>query len=129
MAKHKILAIILNVLTFGIAVFRMITDQSDVIVHWGTSGRWREYGPFWSIIFLPIVSVLLFVLVSKNKPINHSLTVNYKKKYARMLLPLLALIFLYLTICAAGYAHLHPLILLVLVLFCCKAAFSHINRK
>lgn len=129
MAKYKITAVIIHLLTFIIAVYRMITDHSDVIIHWGPSNRMRDYGPYWTIIFLPIISVLIFFLLLKGRPINHSVTVDSKKKGVPVRLPLFAFVFLYITFCAAGYVNLHPLILLFLVLLCTGVAIFDTNRK
>ena len=102
--KSKIASIIIIMATFTVTLVKMAGDSEQIILHWDFYGHATAYGEKYYLIVLPVISVLLYLVL-----LNAS-------KSARVAIPLVLLILLYVTLCSAQVITLHPVVILAILM-------------
>lgn len=117
---------------FAIVACRIVSDASDIILHWNYLGRVTDYGSRYLVLGIPFLSLCLYFVVAyyikRPNKVNMSGVpiVEFNKRYVVSYLFNLRLVslllLLYLTICSCGYLPFHVLfvvlaIAVVLLLF------------
>lgn len=124
--NSRIVQIAVVFLTFIVAVFRITEGSESIILHWDFGGNITSYGSKYYIIFLPIVSSLLYMIFQKyakdpyrmNCISKIAVTSNNTKalvRYIHIVAPLVLVVLLYVTLCSAQIMELQPLFIITII--------------
>ena len=124
--KNRIVQKIVLIVTFVIAIIAMTGNTEKIVLHWGVMGDVTSYGSRYYIIFLPVISVLLYMLFrryEKNPKEFYrfpngipSDKVTAVASYVRTIALLTLLMLLYVTLCSAQMIPFHPYIIIAIIL-------------
>ena len=125
MKTDKIISLCLVLLSFLIAIWRIVTDTSDVILHWNYLGHVTDYGSRYLVLGIPCLSIGLHCVIAyfqKNPgkvnmsgvPVTES-NVNFVVSYLSRLRLLCLLLLVYLTLCSCGYLPFHALVVIIAI--------------
>ncbi len=137
--KTKILSAAILAATLVIAVIAVINGPESIITHWDFSGNVTSHGSKYSILVLPAVAVLLFLVFLHYE--KHPLSTNKLHKikdseHNRQLIisfigiaeVAVMLIIMYVTLCAAEFLPMYTAVLIAL-LAAIIAMYVAMNRK
>ena len=137
--KSRITQIVIIVATFAVAMIKMFDKTDRIILHWDFFGNVTCYGSKYCIMFLPVVSVILYVLFRDYEKTPGRL-IHVPKggmtpertvimgRFIRVAAPLILLILLYVTMCSAQMLALRPLVILAVLLFV-VGYYAYVYRK
>lgn len=119
----KKISLCLVLLSFLIAIWRIVNDTSDIILHWNYLGHVTDYGSRYFVLGIPCLSVGLHCVITycqKNPgkvnmngvPVTES-NMNFVVSYLSRLRLVCLLLLVYLTICSCGYLPFHALIVII----------------
>lgn len=110
---------------FTIAIHRIVSDHSDIILHWNYLGRVTDYGSRFFVLGIPFLSICLYFIIAyytkrPNKVNMSSISItefnkNYVVNYLLKVKLISLLLLLYLTICSCGYLSFHALLPIVAI--------------
>lgn len=113
--------------TLGVAVYAAFVNDT-IVVHWGPLGGSELQGMSYLILFLPLLSAALYVLLRKGKENPQALdpkrdipqtedNTQQLRRYIDVLSPTVTGLLLYITLCAAGFLPMIPLVVMLAVAF------------
>ena len=113
--------------TLGVAVYAAFVNDT-IVVHWGPLGGSELQGMSYLILFLPILSAALYLLLRKGKENPFALDPQHDmpqtdgntqqlRRYIDVLSPTVTGLLLYITLCAAGFLPMIPLVVMLAVAF------------
>ena len=113
--------------TLGVAVYAAFVNDT-IVVHWGPLGGSELQGMSYLILFLPLLSAALYVLLRKGKGNPQALdpkrdipqtedNTQQLRRYIDVLSPTVTGLLLYITLCAAGFLPMIPLVVMLAVAF------------
>lgn len=113
--------------TLGVAVYAAFVNDF-IVVHWGPLGGSELQGMSYLILFLPLLSAALYVLLRKGKENPQALdptrdipqtedNTQQLRRYIDVLSPTVTGLLLYITLCAAGFLPMIPLVVMLAVAF------------
>lgn len=113
--------------TLGVAVYAAFVNDT-IVVHWGPLGGSELQGMSYLILFLPLLSAALYVLLRKGKENPQALDPTHDilqtedntqqlRRYIDVLSPTVTGLLLYITLCAAGFLPMIPLVVMLAVAF------------
>ena len=113
--------------TLGVAVYAAFVNDT-IVVHWGPLGGRELQGMSYLILFLPLLSAALYVLLRKGKENPQALdptrdipqtedNAQQLRRYIDVLSPTVTGLLLYITLCAAGFLPMIPLVVMLAVVF------------
>lgn len=113
--------------TLGVAVYAAFVNDT-IVVHWGPLGGSELQGMSYLILFLPLLSAALYVLLRKGKENPQALdptrdipqtedNTQQLRRYVDVLSPTVTGLLLYITLCAAGFLPMIPLVVMLAVVF------------
>ena len=113
--------------TLGVAVYAAFVNDT-IVVHWGPLGGSELQGMSYLILFLPLLSAALYVLLRKGKENPQALdpkrdipqtegNTQQLRRYIDVLSPTVTGLLLYVTLCAAGFLPMIPLVVMLAVAF------------
>lgn len=113
--------------TLGVAVYAAFVNDT-IVVHWGPLGGSELQGMSYLILFLPLLSAALYVLLRKGKENPQALdpkrdipqtedNTQQLRRYIDVLSPTITGLLLYITLCAAGFLPMIPLVVMLVVAF------------
>lgn len=125
--KIRIVQLVVIVATFVVAIAKAADGTDSIILHWDFLGNVTSYGNKYYILFLPLVSTLLYVVLLQyeknpyktNRTSRIAVTDSNTKaltKYVKVLTTLVLLALLYVTLCSAQIIGLQPLLLIAILL-------------
>jgi hypothetical protein len=111
----------------GVAVYATFVKDT-IVVHWGPLGGRELQGMSYLILFLPLLSAALYVLLRKGKENPQALdptrdipqtedNTQQLRRYIDVLSPTVTGLLLYITLCAAGFLPMIPLVVMLAVAF------------
>lgn len=113
--------------TLGVAVYAAFVNDT-IVVHWGPLGGSELQGMSYLILFLPLLSAALYVLLRKGKENPQALdpkrdipqtedNTQQLRRYIDVLSTTVTGLLLYVTLCAAGFLPMIPLVVMLAVVF------------
>lgn len=113
--------------TLGVAVYAAFVKDT-IVVHWGPLGGSELQGMSYLILVLPLLSAALYVLLRKGKENPQALDLKRDipqtedntqqlRRYIDVLSPTVTGLLLYITLCAAGFLPMIPLVVMLVVAF------------
>ena len=123
----NLLSLLFLVATLGVAVYAAFVKDT-IVVHWGPLGGRELQGMSYLILFLPLLSAVLYVLLRKGKenpqaldptrdiPQTEDNTQQLRRYFDVLSLGVTGLL-LYVTLCAAGFLPMIPLVVMLVVAF------------
>ena len=126
--KNKILQLLTIIATFVIAIVKMLDDTDKIILHWDFWGNITRYGSKYYIIFLPIISLIIYALFRYYKRNPYKMNQISKievtpdntkllSRYISIVASLILLVLLYITVCSAQITKLQPTIVIAILFF------------
>ena len=123
----NLLSLLFLVATLGVAVYAAFVNDT-IVVHWGPLGGSELQGMSYLILFLPLLSAALYVLLRKGKENPQALdpkrdipqtegNTQQLRRYIDVLSPTITGLSLYITLCAAGFLPMIPLVVMLVVAF------------
>ena len=123
----NLLSLLFLAVTLGVAVYAAFVNDT-IVVHWGPLGGSELQGMSYLILFLPILSAALYVLLRKGKENPQTLdpkrdipqtedNTQQLRRYIDVLSPTVTGLLLYVTLCAAGFLPMIPLVVMLVVAF------------
>jgi len=123
----NLLSLLFLAATLGVAVYAAFVNDT-IVVHWGPLGGSELLGVSYLILFLPLLSAALYVLLRKGKENPFALDPQHDmpqtegntqqlRRYIDVLSPTVTGLLLYVTLCAAGFLPLIPLVVMLVVAF------------
>ena len=123
----NLLSLLFLAVTLGIAVYAAFVNDT-IVVHWGPLGGSELQGMSYLILFLPLLSAALYVLLRKGKENPQALdpkrdipqtedNTQQLRRYIDVLSPTVTGLLLYITLCAAGFLPMIPLVVMLVVAF------------
>jgi len=123
----NLLSLLFLVATLGVAVYAAFVNDT-IVVHWGPLGGSELQGMSYLILFLPLLSAALYVLLRKGKENPQALdpkrdipqtedNTQQLRRYVDVLSLGVTGLLLYITLCAAGLLPMIPLVLMLVVAF------------
>lgn len=123
----NLLSLLFLAVTLGVAVYAAFVNDS-IVVHWGPLGGSELQGMSYLILFLPLLSAALYVLLRKGKENPQALdptrdipqtedNTQQLRRYIDVLSPTVTGLLLYITLCAAGFLPMIPLVVMLAVAF------------
>ena len=123
----NLLSLLFLAVTLGVAVYAAFVNDS-IVVHWGPLGGSDLQGMSYLILFLPLLSAALYVLLRKGKENPQALdptrdipqtedNTQQLRRYIDVLSPTVTGLLLYITLCAAGFLPMIPLVVMLAVAF------------
>ena len=123
----NLLSLFFLAVTLGVAVYAAFVNDT-IVVHWGPLGGSELQGMSYLILFLPLLSAALYVLLRKGKENPQALdpkrdipqtedNTQQLRRYVDVLSPTVTGLWLYLTLCAAGFLPMIPLVVMLAVAF------------
>ena len=123
----NLLSLLFLAVTLGVAVYAAFVNDT-IVVHWGPLGGSELQGMSYLILFLPLLSAALYVLLRKGKENPQALdpkrdipqtedNTQQLRRYIDVLSPTVTGLLLYITLCAAGFLPMIPLVVMLVVAF------------
>lgn len=123
----NLLSLLFLAVTLGVAVYAAFVNDT-IVVHWGPLGGSELQGMSYLILFLPLLSAALYVLLRKGKENPQALdptrdipqtedNAQQLRRYIDVLSPTVTGLLLYITLCAAGFLPMIPLVVMLAVAF------------
>jgi len=123
----NLLSLLFLAVTLGVAVYAAFVNDT-IVVHWGPLGGSELQGMSYLILFLPLLSAALYVLLRKGKENPQALdpkrdipqtedNTQQLRRYIDVLSPTITGLLLYITLCAAGFLPMIPLVVMLVVAF------------
>ena len=123
----NLLSLLFLAVTLGVAVYAAFVNDT-IVVHWGPLGGSELQGMSYLILFLPLLSAALYVLLRKGKENPQALdpkrdipqtegNTQQLRRYINVLSPTVTGLLLYVTLCAAGFLPMIPLVVMLAVVF------------
>ena len=123
----NLLSLLFLAATLGVAVYAAFVNDT-IVVHWGPLGGRELQGMSYLILFLPLLSAALYVLLRKGKENPQALdptrdipqtedNTQQLRRYIDVLSPTVTGLLLYITLCAAGFLPMIPLVVMLAVAF------------
>lgn len=123
----NLLSLLFLAVTLGVAVYAAFVNDT-IVVHWGPLGGSELQGMSYLILFLPLLSAALYVLLRKGKENPQALdptrdipqtedNAQQLRRYIDVLSPTVTGLLLYITLCAAGFLPMIPLVVMLAVVF------------
>jgi hypothetical protein len=123
----NLLSLLFLAVTLGVAVYATFVNDT-IVVHWGPLGGSELQGMSYLILFLPLLSAALYVLLRKGKENPQALdptrdipqtedNTQQWRRYIDVLSPTVTGLLLYITLCAAGFLPMIPLVVMLAVAF------------
>ena len=123
----NLLSLLFLAVTLGVAVYAAFVNDT-IVVHWGPLGGSELQGMSYLILFLPLLSAALYVLLRKGKENPQALdptrdipqtedNTQQLRRYIDVLSPTVTGLLLYITLCAAGFLPMIPLVVMLAVAF------------
>ena len=123
----NLLSLLFLAVTLGVAVYAACVNDT-IVVHWGPLGGSELQGMSYLILFLPLLSAALYVLLRKGKENPQALdptrdipqtedNTQQLRRYIDVLSPTVTGLLLYITLCAAGFLPMIPLVVMLAVVF------------
>lgn len=123
----NLLSLLFLAATLGVAVYGAFVKDT-IVVHWGPLGGRELQGMSYLILFLPLLSAALYVLLRKGKENPQALdptrdipqtedNTQQLRRYIDVLSPTVTGLLLYITLCAAGFLPMIPLVVMLVVAF------------
>ena len=123
----NLLSLLFLAVTLGVAVYAAFVNDT-IVVHWGPLGGSELQGMSYLILFLPLLSAALYVLLRKGKENPQALdptrdipqtedNTQQLRRYVDVLSPTVTGLLLYITLCAAGFLPMIPLVVMLVVAF------------
>jgi len=123
----NLLSLLFLAATLGVAVYAAFVNDT-IVVHWGPLGGSELQGMSYLILFLPLLSAALYVLLRKGKENPQALdpkrdipqtedNTQQLRRYVDVLSPTVTGLLLYITLCAAGFLPMIPLVVMLAVAF------------
>ena len=123
----NLLSLLFLVATLGVAVYAAFVNDT-IVVHWGPLGGSELQGMSYLILFLPLLSAALYVLLRKGKENPQALdpkrdipqtedNTQQLRRYVDVLSLGVTGLLLYITLCAAGLLPMIPLVVMLVVAF------------
>ena len=123
----NLLSLLFLAVTLGVAVYAAFVNDT-IVVHWGPLGGSELQGMSYLILFLPLLSAALYVLLRKGKENPQTLdpkrdipqtedNTQQLRRYIDVLSPTVTGLLLYITLCAAGFLPMIPLVVMLVVAF------------
>jgi hypothetical protein len=126
--KNKILQISAIIVIFIVAIVRIVDNTEKIILHWDFWGNITSYGSKYYIIFLPIISLIIYALFRYYKRNPYKMNQISKievtpdntkllSRYISIVASLILLVLLYITVCSAQITKLQPTIVIAILFF------------
>lgn len=123
----NLLSLLFLAVTLGVAVYAAFVKDT-IVVHWGPLGGSELQGMSYLILVLPLLSAALYVLLRKGKENPQALDLKRDipqtedntqqlRRYIDVLSPTVTGLLLYITLCAAGFLPMIPLVVMLVVAF------------
>ena len=123
----NLLSLLFLAATLGVAVYAAFVKDA-IVVHWGPLGGRELQGMSYLILFLPLLSAALYLLLRKGKENPQALdptrdipqtedNTQQLRRYIDVLSPTVTGLLLYITLCAAGFLPMIPLVVMLVVAF------------
>ena len=123
----NLLSLLFLAVTLGVAVYAAFVNDT-IVVHWGPLGGSELQGMSYLILFLPILSAALYLLLRKGKENPFALDPKHDmpqtqgntqqlRRYVDVLSLGVTGLLLYITLCAAGFLPMIPLVVMLVVAF------------
>ena len=123
----NLLSLLFLAVTLGVAVYAAFVNDT-IVVHWGPLGGSELQGMSYLILFLPLLSAALYLLLRKGKENPQALdptrdipqtedNTQQLRRYVDVLSPTVTGLLLYITLCAAGFLPMIPLVVMLVVAF------------
>ena len=123
----NLLSLLFLAITLGVAVYAAFVNDT-IVVHWEPLGGSELQGMSYLILFLPLLSAALYVLLRKGKENPQALdpkrdipqtedNTQQLRRYIDVLSPTVTGLLLYITLCAAGFLPMIPLVVMLAVAF------------
>ena len=123
----NLLSLLFLAVTLGVAVYAAFVNDT-IVVHWGPLGGSELQGMSYLILFLPLLSAALYVLLRKGKENPQALdptrdipqtedNTQQLRRYVDVLSLGVTGLLLYVTLCAAGFLPMIPLVVMLVVAF------------
>lgn len=123
----NLLSLLFLAATLGVAVYAAFVNDT-IVVHWGPLGGSELQGMSYLILVLPLLSAALYVLLRKGKENPQALdpkrdipqtedNTQQLRRYIDVLSPTVTGLLLYITLCAAGFLPMIPLVVMLAVAF------------
>ena len=123
----NLLSLLFLAATLGVAVYAAFVKDT-IVVHWGPLGGSELQGMSYLILFLPLLSAALYVLLRKGKENPQALdpkrdipqtegNTQQLRRYIDVLSPTITGLSLYITLCAGGFLPMIPLVVMLVVAF------------
>ena len=123
----NLLSLLFLAVTLGVAVYAAFVNDT-IVVHWGPLGGSELQGMSYLILFLPLLSAALYLLLRKGKENPFALDPQHDmpqtegntqqlRRYIDVLSPTVTGLLLYVTLCAAGFLPMIPLVVMLVVAF------------
>ena len=126
--KNKILQSSAIIAIFIVAIVRIVDNTEKIILHWDLWGNITSYGSKYYIIFLPIISLIIYALFRYYKRNPYKMNQISKievtpdntkllSRYISIVASLILLVLLYITVCSAQITKLQPTIVIAILFF------------
>ncbi len=123
----NLLSLLFLAATLGVALYAAFVKDT-IVVHWGPLGGRELQGMSYLILFLPLLSAALYLLLRKGRENPFALDPQHDMPQAqgnaqqlRRYVDVLSLgvtgLLLYITLCAAGFLPMIPLVVMLVVAF------------
>ena len=123
----NLLSLLFLAVTLGVAVYAACVNDT-IVVHWGPLGGSELQGMSYLILFLPLLSAALYLLLRKGKENPFALDPQHDmpqtegntqqlRRYVDVLSLGVTGLLLYVTLCAAGFLPMIPLVVMLAVAF------------
>ena len=123
----NLLSLLFLAATLGVAVYGAFV-KGTIVVHWGPLGGRELQGMSYLILFLPLLSAALYVLLRKGKENPQALdptrdipqtedNTQQLRRYVDVLSLGVTGLLLYVTLCAAGFLPMIPLVVMPVLVF------------
>lgn len=123
----NLLSLLFLAATLGVAVYAAFVKDT-IVVHWGPLGGRELQGMSYLILFLPLLSAALYLLLRKGKENPLALDPQHDipqtegntqqlRRYVDVLSLGVTGLLLYVTLCAAGFLPMIPLVVMLVVAF------------
>ena len=123
----NLLSLLFLAATLGVAVYGAFV-KGTIVVHWGPLGGRELQGMSYLILFLPILSAALYLLLRKGKENPFALDPKHDmpqteantqqlRRYVDVLSLGVTGLLLYVTLCAAGFLPMIPLVVMPVLVF------------
>ena len=123
----NLLSLLFLAITLGVAVYAAFVNDT-IVVHWEPLGGSELQGMSYLILFLPLLSVALYLLLRKGKENPFALDPQHDmpqtqgnaqqlRRYVDVLSLGVTGLLLYITLCAAGFLPMIPLVVMLVVAF------------